>query len=106
VEKCNYSLKVAILAIGYIFKDFIKSIFSIEIVAVMFIVGGIIFLVVEYLYSDRKVKVEDVDSLSVREALIIGFGQIFSLIPGTSRGQGFLQIYLPGLLFGGWEGLR
>ncbi len=30
-------------------------------------------------------KVEDVDSLSVREALIIGFGQIFSLIPGTSR---------------------
>ncbi len=51
----------------------------------MFIVGGIIFLVVEYLYSDRKVKVEDVDSLSVREALIIGFGQIFSLIPGTSR---------------------
>ncbi len=74
-----------ILAIGYIFKDFIKSIFSIEIVAVMFIVGGIIFLVVEYLYSDRKVKVEDVDSLSVREALIIGFGQIFSLIPGTSR---------------------
>jgi len=31
------------------------------------------------------VKVEDVDSLSVREALIIGFGQIFSLIPGTSR---------------------
>jgi len=46
---------------------------------------GLYSIVVEYLYSDRKVKVEDVDSLSVREALIIGFGQIFSLIPGTSR---------------------
>ena len=76
---------IPILAIGYIFKDFIKSIFSIDIVAIMFIVGGVIFLVVEYFYSEDRVKVKEVDEISTKEALIVGFGQIFSLIPGTSR---------------------
>ncbi len=51
----------------------------------MFIVGGVIFLVVEYFYSEDRVKVKEVDEISTKEALIVGFGQIFSLIPGTSR---------------------
>jgi len=76
---------IPILTIGYIFKDFIKSIFSIEIVATMFIVGGVIFLIVEYFYSEDRIEVKEVDKISLKEALIVGFGQIFSLIPGTSR---------------------
>ena len=40
--------------IGYIFKDQIKALFSVEVVAIMFIIGGIIFLIVEYYYKEEK----------------------------------------------------
>jgi len=71
--------------IGYIFKNQIKSLFSVEVVAVMFIVGGIIFLVVEYYYKEEKSHTADVEAVSYKQALWVGFAQIFSLIPGTSR---------------------
>jgi undecaprenyl-diphosphatase len=51
----------------------------------MFIIGGIVFFIVEKLYSFKKVKVKDVEKVSFKQALIIGFFQVFALIPGTSR---------------------
>jgi undecaprenyl-diphosphatase len=72
-------------AVGYLFKDEIKSLFRVETVAWMFIIGGIIFLIVEYFYKEKNALVSDVESLSFRQALYIGIAQIFSLIPGTSR---------------------
>ena len=38
--------------VGYIFKNQIKALFTVETVAWMFIVGGIIFLIVEYFYKE------------------------------------------------------
>ncbi len=71
--------------VGFIFKDTIKSLFNVEVVAWMFIIGGIIFLVVEYFYREKPTHISDVEKTSWSQALWIGFAQIFSLIPGTSR---------------------
>ncbi len=71
--------------VGYIFKDQIKTLFSVQVVAIMFIIGGIIFLLVEKFYREEKSYITDVESVSYKQALWVGFAQIFSLIPGTSR---------------------
>lgn len=71
--------------VGFIFKDHIKTLFTVEIVAWMFIVGGLVFLVVEYFYEEKEYHVNDVEKASYKQALWVGIAQIFSLIPGTSR---------------------
>jgi len=71
--------------VGFIFKDLIKTLFSVEIVAWMFIVGGIIFLIVEKFYKEERSHTSNVEQVNMKQALWIGFAQIFSLIPGTSR---------------------
>jgi len=71
--------------VGFIFKDTIKALFNVQTVAWMFIVGGIIFLVVEYFYKEQRAQIHDVEQTSYKQALAIGVAQIFSLIPGTSR---------------------
>jgi len=71
--------------VGFIFKDQIKELFNIQTVAIMFIVGGVVFLVVEYFYNPSQAHQSDVEKVSYKQALIIGVSQIFSLIPGTSR---------------------
>ncbi|MEE9327690.1 MAG: undecaprenyl-diphosphate phosphatase [Cocleimonas sp.] len=76
---------VPFAAIGFLLKDYVKAIFSIEVVAVMFIVGGIIFLVIEYFQKNAKPRTLEVEDISYKQAAIVGFSQIFALIPGTSR---------------------
>jgi len=71
--------------IGYIFKDQIKTLFTVETVAWMFIIGGVVFLIVEYFYEEKEYHVSDVEKVSYMQALWIGIAQLFSLIPGTSR---------------------
>ena len=71
--------------IGFIFKDHIKALFTIEIVAWMFIIGGFVFLIVEYFYKEKIFHTQEVEKVTYKQALWIGFAQIFSLIPGTSR---------------------
>jgi undecaprenyl-diphosphatase len=50
----------------------------------MFIIGGVVFFIVEKLYNEDN-KIKDVEKVSFKQALIIGFFQVFALIPGTSR---------------------
>ena len=71
--------------VGFIFKDQIKTLFNVQTVAWMFIIGGIVFLVVEYFYKEKESHVSDVEEVSYIQALWIGIAQIFSLVPGTSR---------------------
>jgi len=71
--------------VGFLLKDWIKEIFVSSTVAWMFIIGGIIFIVVEYFHKDEEKESKEIDEVTWRQALIIGFGQIFSLVPGTSR---------------------
>jgi undecaprenyl-diphosphatase len=71
--------------IGFLLKDWIKEIFVIETVAWMFIVGGIIFIVVEYFHNDEEKSAKEVEEITWIQSMIIGFGQVLSLVPGTSR---------------------
>lgn len=71
--------------IGFIFKDQIKMLFSVQVVAVMFIVGGIIFLIIEYFQKTATAKTLDVEDISYKQAALIGVAQVFALVPGTSR---------------------
>ena len=71
--------------VGFLLKDWVKEFFNISTVAWMFIIGGIIFIVVEYFHNDEEKETKEVDDVSWKQSLIIGFGQILSLIPGTSR---------------------
>lgn len=74
-----------IAVVGFIFKDHIKMLFTVEVVASMFIIGGILFLLLEYFYEEKEWHIADVEKVSYKQALWVGFAQIFSLIPGTSR---------------------
>ncbi len=71
--------------IGYLLRHQIKELFTIETAAWMFIIGGVVFFVVEYFYKEEKAKVKDVEKVNYLQALTIGFFQVFALIPGTSR---------------------
>ncbi len=71
--------------VGFLLKDWIKEIFTVSTVAWMFIIGGIIFIIVEYFNNDKEKPSQDIEEVTWKQAMIIGFGQIFSLVPGTSR---------------------
>lgn len=90
---------IPIGAVGFLFSSQIKELFSINIVAVMFIIGGIIFLIVEkFFIKESQVRITDVESVTLKQSLIIGFAQIFALIPGTSRaGSTIIGALLVGL---------
>ncbi|MBP7742073.1 MAG: undecaprenyl-diphosphate phosphatase [Aliarcobacter sp.] len=87
-----------IAAIGFLFSSQVKALFSIEIVAWMFIVGGIVFLIVEKFYDEKATHTLDVEDVTYKQAAWIGFAQIFALIPGTSRaGSSIIGAMLVGL---------
>jgi len=84
--------------IGFLFKDEIKAMFTVEIVAIMFIVGGVLFLIIEYFQRNRVPQVERVEDLTWSQASWIGIAQAFALIPGTSRaGSTIIGALLVGL---------
>jgi len=84
--------------VGLLLHKQIKAMFTVEIVAAMFIVGGIVFLLVEYLHRGREYTVRRVEDMSYRQAMWIGLAQVFALIPGTSRaGASIIGALLVGL---------
>ncbi len=87
-----------IAAIGFVFSSQVKALFSIQIVAYMFIIGGIVFLIVEKFYDESKHTISNVEDISFKQAIYIGLAQIFALIPGTSRaGSSIIGAMLVGL---------
>ncbi len=87
-----------IAIIGFIFSKQVKALFSIDVVAIMFIIGGIVFLIVEKFYDESKHTTSDVENVTFKQAIYIGFAQVFALIPGTSRaGSTIIGAMLGGL---------
>lgn len=86
-------------AVGFVFSHQIKELFSIEIVAIMFIIGGVIFLLVEKFFIPKETHlIDDVEEVTFKQSLIIGVAQVFALIPGTSRaGSTIIGALLVGL---------
>lgn len=84
--------------VGLLFHHQVKQLFSVPVVATMFIVGGVIFLALERHYKDHPDRVRDVENVTYRQALWIGIAQIAALIPGTSRaGASIVGALLVGL---------
>ena len=74
--------------LGLLFSKYIKSyLFHAVPVALAFIVGGIVILLVESRQS-RNVRVETAAAMTWLDALKVGIAQCFALIPGTSRSIG------------------
>ncbi|MCF2669112.1 MULTISPECIES: undecaprenyl-diphosphate phosphatase [Lachnospiraceae] len=72
--------------IGLLFNDILDEIFYKPLpVAVMLIVYGILFIIVENRNAGRRATVRKISELTVPMLLWIGFFQMLALIPGTSR---------------------
>ncbi len=76
---------IPIGALGLLFHHQIKALFTVETVAWMFILGGIVFLVMEALYVEGTHRTRNIEDVSFSQAFWIGIAQAFALIPGTSR---------------------
>lgn len=87
-------LPAAIL--GFLFAHKIKEyLFQPVPVALAFIIGGIVILWAEK--REHVIRIDNVDSMSWKDALKIGLAQTLALIPGTSRSGATI---IGGLLFG------
>jgi undecaprenyl-diphosphatase len=71
--------------LGFLFKPFVKSLFSYKSVAVALIVGGVVILVVEKYLEKKVVHEKEINSLTFKSAFTIGIGQCLALWPGFSR---------------------
>lgn len=71
---------------GLLFDDWLNQHFyNYKTVAIMLIVYGILFIVVENRNKNKATKVNSFKELSYATAFYIGIFQILALIPGTSR---------------------
>ena len=72
--------------IGLPFNDKIDELFyNAPTVAIMLIVYGIAFIIVEKLHKGKEFKINDISSITFKTAARIGIFQVLALIPGTSR---------------------
>lgn len=72
--------------VGVLFNDYLDAIFYKPLpVAVMLIVYGVLFIIVENRNKHEKPRVTKISELSVTMLLWIGVFQMLALIPGTSR---------------------
>ena len=84
-------IKVAIASvpaavIGLMFNDIIDRLFYKPLpVAIMLIVYGVLFIIVEGRNANKKPSVTKISQLSISMLLWIGVFQMLALIPGTSR---------------------
>lgn len=72
--------------LGVLFDDwFDANFYNYQTVAVMLIVYGILFIIIENRNKGKSNKINNFKDLSYMTALSIGLFQVLSLIPGTSR---------------------
>jgi undecaprenyl-diphosphatase len=86
--------------LGVLFGKMIKRVlFKPVPVALAFVVGAVVIIVVERWYraQNREPLVQSIDDLTTRDAVKLGLAQAFALIPGTSRSGATI---IGGMLFG------
>ena len=84
-------LKIAVsclpaAVIGLAFNDWIEAhLMNYVIVALMLILYGVLFIVIENYNKTRKPKIHKIREIDWKTALLIGVFQLLSIVPGTSR---------------------
>lgn len=73
--------------VGVLLDDWLdEHLYNWLVVAIMLILVGVAFLVVEKVMKDRKPQITELKDLGMKEALIIGIFQLIAAVfPGTSR---------------------
>jgi len=73
--------------VGFVLYKFIKTYLlgNPWIVVISLGVGGILLILLELIYKEKAHHVEEINSISLQQALFIGISQSFSIIPGVSR---------------------
>ena len=73
-------------AVGFVFRKAIKEyLFNPITVAIALVVGGFVILWIEKRMQKQPARVQGVDNMRPKDALMVGVAQCFALIPGTSR---------------------
>ncbi len=86
------------MIIGLPLDDWFEANFhNFTTVSLMLIIYGVLFIVIENWNKKRTPVVSDLDSLTFKQAFLIGVFQVLSLIPGTSRSGSTI---LGGILIG------
>lgn len=83
--------------LGLTLYKIVKSLFAPSTVAYMLIIGGVIFILVEYFYKEKEHHVGHVEDVSYKQAFLIGLFQSLAMVPGTSRSGATI---IGGLLIG------
>ncbi len=77
---------IPVMIMGLLFDDFMTQNFHNPfVVALMLILYGFIFIIVERKYKNKVFSVVSIEQISYKLALGIGLFQVLSLVPGTSR---------------------
>ncbi|MDI9480592.1 MAG: undecaprenyl-diphosphate phosphatase [Syntrophomonadaceae bacterium] len=84
-----YKVVVGVLpaaVLGFLFDDWLnENFYNYQTVAVMLILYGILFIVIENRNQGRPSRINDIGEMTYKTAFLIGVFQVLSLIPGTSR---------------------
>lgn len=74
------------MVVGLPLDDWMEEHFhNATVVSLALILYGVVFIVIENYNKRRTPRIDSLESLSFRDALLIGVFQVLSLIPGTSR---------------------
>ncbi len=72
--------------LGLLLEDFLDAhLMNYIVVAIALIVYGVLFIVIEKKRKGCAFRIETVNDLTYKDALVIGAYQVLSLVPGTSR---------------------
>ena len=84
--------------VGIPFDDWMDAhLHNAPVVAAMLVIYGVAFILVEKKQRARRVRIQSVELIDMRMALMIGLFQVLSLVPGTSRSGATI---LGGILMG------
>ena len=91
-RKCKMWVKIIVASIpagvvGILWDDvFTKYFYNYQTVAIMLILVGVVFIIIERANKNKIAKVDSIDDISYGQAFLIGvFQMIAAIFPGTSR---------------------
>ena len=91
-RKCKMWVKIIVASIpagvvGILWDDvFTKYFYNYQTVAIMLILVGVVFIIIERTNKNKIAKIDSIDDISYGQAFLIGvFQMIAAIFPGTSR---------------------